>query len=197
MKKLKMMMACVLAVFALGACDDQDLGNRSETQTIATDGDYAAVLPFHASDARQKHTSVISDQGERFNIVTGLMELSKSHFNPNDVAFKESQFLTYDILDASDYSTGLLGRASDSNPDGLNQRRDESFDTGNGSSANGIAPLIDIYELFRQRSVRHLAGDGRHRGNSGFRQQQREHLAGAAEGVCGDPRQEAQQLHAG
>ena len=103
MKKLKMMMACVLAVFALGACDDQDLGNRSETQTIATDGDYAAVLPFHASDARQKHTSVISDQGERFNIVTGLMELSKSHFNPNDVAFKESQFLTYDILDASDY----------------------------------------------------------------------------------------------
>ena len=39
MKKLKMMMACVLAVFALGACDDQDLGNRSETQTIATDGD--------------------------------------------------------------------------------------------------------------------------------------------------------------
>ncbi|MFR9256595.1 MAG: CamS family sex pheromone protein [Merdibacter sp.] len=95
----------------------------------ATDGDYAAVLPFHASDARQKHTSVISDQGERFNIVTGLMELSKSHFNPNDVAFKESQFLTYDILDASDYSTGLLGRASDSNPDGLNQRRDESFDT--------------------------------------------------------------------
>ncbi len=147
MKKLKMMMACVLAVFALGACDDQDLGSRSETQTIATDGDYAAVLPFHASDARQKHTSVISDQGERFNIVTGLMELSKSHFNPNDVAFKESQFLTYDILDASDYSTGLLGRASDSNPDGLNQRRDESFDTGNGSSANGIAPLIDIYEL--------------------------------------------------
>ena len=147
MKKRKMMMACVLAVFALGACDDQDLGNRSETQTIATDGDYAAVLPFHASDARQKHTSVISDQGERFNIVTGLMELSKSHFNPNDVAFKESQFLTYDILDASDYSTGLLGRASDSNPDGLNQRRDESFDTGNGSSANGIAPLIDIYEL--------------------------------------------------
>ena len=73
MKKLKMMMACVLAVFALGACDDQDLGNRSETQTIATDGDYAAVLPFHASDARQKHTSVISDQGERFNIVTGLI----------------------------------------------------------------------------------------------------------------------------
>ena len=40
-----------------------------------------------------------------------------------------------------------MGRASDSNPDGLNQRRDESFDTGNGSSANGIAPLIDIYEL--------------------------------------------------
>ena len=73
------------------------------------------------------------------------MELSKSHFNPNDVAFKESQFLTYDILDASDYSTGLLGRASDSNPDGLNQRRDESFDTGNGSSANlGLDRIVSV-----------------------------------------------------
>lgn len=147
MKKLKMMLACVLTVFALGACDSEDLSNRTETQTVAAEGDYSAVLPFHASDARQKHTSVISDQGERFNIVTGLMELSKAHFNPNDVAFKESQFLTYDILDASDYTTGLLGRASDSNPDGLNQRSDESFDTGDGGSANGIAPLIDIYEL--------------------------------------------------
>ena len=63
MKKLKMMLACVLTVFALGACDSEDLSNRTETQTVAAEGDYSAVLPFHASDARQKHTSVISDQG--------------------------------------------------------------------------------------------------------------------------------------
>ena len=81
---------------------------RQDTQTIATEGDYAAILPFNTSDARQKHTSVISDQGERYNITTGLMELSQNYFSTNNVAFKESQFLTYDILDASDYTTGLL-----------------------------------------------------------------------------------------
>lgn len=137
--------AAVLAL-ALGGCQGND-NAKKETQTIADEGDYAAQLPFHASDARQKHTGVLSDQGERFNITSGLMELSKQHFNQNDVVFKESQFLTYDILDASDYSTGLLGRASDKNPDGLNQQREESFDTGDGKQAKGIAPLVDIYEL--------------------------------------------------
>ena len=39
MKKLKMMLACVLTVFALGACDSEDLSNRTETQTVAAEGD--------------------------------------------------------------------------------------------------------------------------------------------------------------
>lgn len=145
-KMIKLFSAALAGAFLLSACDGNDQ-NRQETQTIATEGDYAAILPFDTSDARQKHTSVTSDQGERYNITTGLMELSESHFSTNDVAFKESQFLTYDVLDASDYTTGLLGRASDSNPDGLNQSRDESFDTGNGETVNGVAPLVDIYEL--------------------------------------------------
>lgn len=146
MKTNKWVLALLAALLMLGACDG-DQQNRQETQTQATEGDYAAILPFHASDARQKHTSVLSDQGERYNITTTLMELSTAHFSTGDVTFKESQFLTYDVLDASDYTTGLLGRASDSNPDGLNQSRDESFDTGNGETVKGVAPLIDIYEL--------------------------------------------------
>ncbi len=146
MKKHKIAVAVCVGVLLLSACDG-DNQNRQETQTVATEGDYAAILPFSTSDARQKHTSVISDQGERYNITTGLMELSQQYFSTNDVAFKENQFLTYDVLDASDYTTGLLGRSSDSNPDGLNQSKDESFDTGNDKSVKGIAPLIDIYEL--------------------------------------------------
>ena len=146
MKINKWMAALCAGVLLLSACDGNNQ-NRQETQTVATEGDYAAILPFSTSDTRQKHTSVTSDQGERYNITTGLMELSQAHFSTNDVAFKESQFLTYDVLDASDYTTGLLGRTSDSNPDGLNQSKDESFDTGNGETVNGVAPLIDIYEL--------------------------------------------------
>lgn len=145
-KTSKLLTVALAGMFVLSACDGNDQ-NRQEMQTIATEGDYAAILPFNTGDARQKHTSVITDQGERYNITTGLMELSESHFSTKDVAFKESQFLTYDILDASDYTTGLLGRSSDSNPDGLNQSREESFDTGNGETVNGVAPLIDIYEL--------------------------------------------------
>ena len=36
-----MMLACVLTVFALGACDSEDLSNRTETQTVAAEGDYS------------------------------------------------------------------------------------------------------------------------------------------------------------
>ncbi|WP_075877849.1 CamS family sex pheromone protein [Merdibacter massiliensis] len=146
MKANKLLLAVITGAFFLSACNG-DQKNRQETQTVATEGDYAAILPFSTSDARQKHTSVTSDQGERYNITTGLMELSENYFKTNNVAFKESQFLTYDVLDASDYTTGLLGRASDSNPDGLNQSADEDFDTGKGKTAKGVAPLIDIYEL--------------------------------------------------
>lgn len=146
MKTTKLLAACLTATLLLSGCNDGNT-SRNDTQTIATEGDYAAILPFNTSDARQKHTSVISDQGERYNITTGLMELSQNYFSTNNVAFKESQFLTYDILDASDYTTGLLGRSSDSNPDGLNQSLEESFDTGNGETVQGVAPLIDIYEL--------------------------------------------------
>ena len=111
MKTTKLLAACLTATLLLSGCNDGNT-SRNDTQTIATEGDYAAILPFNTSDARQKHTSVISDQGERYNITTGLMELSQNYFSTNNVAFKESQFLTYDILDASDYTTGLLGRSS-------------------------------------------------------------------------------------
>lgn len=109
-------------------------------------GEYSAILPYESSDSRIKHASLISDTGARVRMEEGLMELSKKYFSPSEVAYKTQVFLTYDELDATDGSRGLLGTNRDDNPNGLNPSRDEGFDTGNGT-VTGAVVLVDLYEL--------------------------------------------------
>ena len=118
----------------------------SKTSSALYSGDYAASLPFKDSDTRVKHASLISDLDCRVQIESGLMDLSKSYFDPANVTFKTHTFLDYDELDATDGSRGLLGTLRDDNPIGLNPSKDEEFDTGNGISTGPVV-LVDIYEL--------------------------------------------------
>lgn len=119
---------------------------NSNQSTPLSSGGYAAILPFETSDMRVKHSGLFTSLDARIQMEEGLMELSKQHFNPSSVGFKNHVFLTYDELDASDGSRGLLGTTRDDNPNGLNPSFDEEFDTGNGKVA-GVTILVDIYEL--------------------------------------------------
>lgn len=129
-------------IFFLSACSS---GNSNEAAALSAQ-DYAAILPYQASDARVKHIGLISDINVRTEIESGLMDLSKKYFSPNDVAYKTHAFLDYDELDATDGSRGLLGTLRDDNPNGLNLANNEEFDTGNGTVVGGTI-LVDVYEL--------------------------------------------------
>lgn len=146
---MKSKMLIVLSLlFILAGCKSNgpsDPSQMVETQTVVS-GDYGAALPFRNSDARQKHMVMSRSLEDAMYISTGLLDLSKKYFSANDHVFQEGQFLDYDLLDASDLTTGLLGRKSEANPIGLNPAIDEEFDSGNGMINN---PLIvsDIYEI--------------------------------------------------
>lgn len=121
-------------------------------------GDYAAILPFESSDTRVKHVGLISDQDLRIEVESGLMDLSKQYFSPDDVGYKTHVFLDFDVLDATDGSRGLLGTLRDDNPNGLNPRSDAEFDTGNGLVTQAVI-LVDIYELdwYKNDSLRGIS----------------------------------------
>ena len=122
------------------------LAGCSANAAPATTTTYKAVLPYETSDTRTKHVGLISDDDVRTEVERGLMDLSEAHFSPDDVSFKTHAFLTYDELDATDGSQGLLGTLRDDNPNGLNPNNNEAFDTGNGMVQGGII-LADLYEL--------------------------------------------------
>lgn len=108
--------------------------------------EYAASLPYAASDMRGKHVGLVSNEDMRFELEQGLMDLSKQYFSPTSLTFRNHAFLDYDELDATDGSRGLLGTLRDNNPNGLNPGSGEQFDTGNGIS---VGPILvgDLYEI--------------------------------------------------
>ena len=141
MQTSKWIFPVVLSLILCGC----SLDNTNESEAL-NDGEYAAILPYEATDARVKHISLLQDQNVRIQVEDGLMELSKKHFPTDSVAFKTHAFLDYDELDATDGSRGLLGTLRDDNPNGLNPSNNEEFDTGNGVIQGGII-LVDLYEL--------------------------------------------------
>lgn len=140
-----LLLGVLLLVAGCKSSSPEDLTKMVETQSIVS-GDYGAALPFTTSDTRQKHAVMSRSLEDAMYISTGLMDLSKAYVSANDHIFQEGKYLTYDILDASDLTTGLLGRTSESNPIGLNPASDQEFDSGNGMITNPLI-LSDIYEI--------------------------------------------------
>lgn len=120
--------------------------SSGSSSSAITSEDYAAIVPYETSDTRVKHIGLLEDYDVRREVETGLMDLSKTYFSVNEVAYKTHAFLDYDELDATDGSRGLLGTLRDDNPNGLNPGANEEFDTGNGTVTGAII-LVDIYEL--------------------------------------------------
>ena len=141
MRKIKTIIIGLLAM-SLCACSAT---NSNQAKNLSS-GEYAAILPYDTSNTRVKHLGILSDVDLRVQVEKGLMELSKSHFSVNAVAYKTHAFLDYDELDATDGSRGLLGTLRDDNPNGLNPGKNEDFDTGNGV-VDGATILVDLYEL--------------------------------------------------
>ena len=118
---------------------DSDIENLVETQALEK-GDYGATLPFKSSDSRQQHNLRARSLIDSMYIGTGLLQYSKEYFSINNYTIQEGQFLGFDEL------RSLLGRTSDTNPDGMNPASGSSFDTGNGM-INAPVLVRDIYEV--------------------------------------------------
>lgn len=129
----------ILMVCLLSACS---MDNGTSSQSM----EYRAKLPFEHSDARIKHVGILSSVDDRVQVESGLMDLSKSHFDSSQLTYLSHHFLDFDELDATDGSRGLLGTLRDDNPNGLNPTTDTQFDTGNGLVTSATI-LVDIYEL--------------------------------------------------
>lgn len=142
MRTKKISCGIISALLILSGCTS---ANTNESNPIGNE-EYAAIQPYETSDARIKHTALMGNAQSRFLMEQGLMDLSKKHFSPQEVAYKTQEFLDYDELDATDGSRGLLGTSRDDNPNGLNPSADEGFDTGNGT-VTGAVILVDLYEL--------------------------------------------------
>lgn len=150
------MLFCGLLIVGVSGCNkekefENNDNNYQEITTSAVDeDDYAALLPFRSLDASTKGEQSASLL-DSFNICFGLMELSKEYFSVSNHTYKESQFLTYDVLDVSVSSTGLLGHYdSEKNPLGMNPQIDTEFELLDGSKKKiieGDDVVNNIYEL--------------------------------------------------
>lgn len=135
----------------LSGCDASDDSKKNgDTLKAVDNNDYASLLPYQPSDATQKHASLSTNLMDTFAIGAGLMELSKENFSPSTYTFKESTYLDYNTLDASDQSTGMLGRLDkDKNPIGLNPEIGTIYPSEEGDDYTITAQdalLLDIHE---------------------------------------------------
>ena len=142
--------SCMLV---LGGCNKEDKNkadnDKSSEETKAiNEGEYSALLPFSVSDAGQKHAQMQTNLSDTLTIGTGLMELSKEYFSSKTYAFRGGKYLDYNTLDASADNSGLLGRTSKKNANGLNPAVGDVFPTDDGDkkiTANDVL-LLDIFE---------------------------------------------------
>lgn len=154
MNKKRISIGLVAIVVLISGCSNSNKDNKNfnQEETVAIyDDDYRALLPFTASDARIKQAAALNNSlVDAFAVGQGLMKLSKDHFSPKNYIYKENEFLTYDALDASDGSTGILGRTSESNLNGLNPADDMVFQSDKGEIKSPLLLLSVIeYDWYR------------------------------------------------
>lgn len=148
---MKKFISLSFVLLLLWGCGEQPQPNNigSEVTQVVQEGDYAAILPYYESSARMKHATTSTSLDGSYAIGNGLMELSKEHFSSDDHTYSEGVFLSYDALDAFEDQQGLLGRTSETNPNGLNPTVGTKIDTNAGVktiSASDVL-LIDVHEL--------------------------------------------------
>lgn len=147
---------CVLLILGVSGCnkenefENNDNNYQEITTSAVSEDDYDALLPFRSLDSSTKGEQSASLL-DSFNISFGLMELSKEYFSTSKHTYKESQFLTYDILDASVSSTGLLGHYDpENNPMGMNPQIDSEMELQDGANkkiTENDNVINNIYEL--------------------------------------------------
>lgn len=108
----------ILLMFALVACsapEDNEPKNPEETMAVGGGaGSYSILLPFTSSPLRQAY-AINYRETDLMEMGRGLMEKSKSVFDPKTYAVSEGSLLTPDRY------FELLGRESDNNVYGLNK----------------------------------------------------------------------------
>lgn len=151
-KAILIVFVCVL-LFTVTACESDSTTQTQdsvEETSVIQQGDYAALLPFYTGSARIKHSQLSTGVEETMTIGKELMELSKQYFDPDEYTYKDSVFLDYSSLDAVSDGDGLLGRTSETNPNGMNPEVGTEFELTDGTTkeitSNDVV-LHDIYEL--------------------------------------------------
>ena len=149
---MKKILVMFIVLTLLCGCKSEVVNENIESSEVTSAvqaGDYRALLPFEVSSSRIKHAQTSTSLQEAFTIGQGLMNYSKKYFPSNKYAYKEGMFLTYSALDAFDDGMGLLGRTSESNPNGMNPKIGSIFSTNKGDQKiqNNDVLLVDIQEL--------------------------------------------------
>ena len=143
---------CIMLLLISGCNNDSKnqtkKENNSEETKVINEGDYSALLPFTPSDAGQKHAQMQTNLNDTLTIGTGLMELSKEYFSSKTYSFRGGKYLDFNTLDAYSDKTGLLGRRSSKNANGLNPAVGDEFPTDKGTKkiTESDILLLDIFE---------------------------------------------------
>ncbi len=129
----------VLLVLLLAGCQKQD----AETKNVlmeTNEGSYTYLIPFKATDTRNYH-STYQSRYDINEIGAGLEEYSHAYFSTEDYYAQEGQIINRSIL------SDLVGRESDTNPQGLNPAKGSEFMISDSRSLVDAVIVTDVFEL--------------------------------------------------
>ncbi len=100
------------------------------------------MLPYEASTALSPFSCNFKYKSNRnFYGWQRLNGVKQKHFDPDTYVYREGQFLTYSALDATSDGEGLLGRTSETNPNGMNPKVGSRFKTDAGEKKKLLLPM--------------------------------------------------------
>ncbi|MGL5979002.1 MAG: CamS family sex pheromone protein [Erysipelotrichaceae bacterium] len=140
---MKIVRLALVALLLLSGCQDVEINDGENDVVIESviDGEYSFILPYTVNDARQVHNMYKRSIRDVETIGTGLLELSKQHFSPNEYWIKDGELIGYNQL------ISLLRRSSADNTYGLNPESGSMFPNGEGIEIENAVIVNDIYEV--------------------------------------------------
>ncbi len=137
--KRRILTAILVSVFLTTACSKE----APETMNVlpeAGKGSYSYVIPFQATNTRNYH-STYQTEASIYEIGAGMERHSLNYFSPKEYYAREGSVITRSIL------SDLVGRESDSNPQGLNPEKGSSFAISDSRSIVDAVVVTDVFEL--------------------------------------------------
>lgn len=147
---MKKVLLSLLVLVILGGCFSQEteVEELSEVEEVVTnytfskDGQrYALRIPFTQSQLRINHERRAVYKEDTFEITKQLQTMSSSYFPVDKYFISEGA-----VINEALYSN-LLRYESDTNPNGLNPKAGDEYDTVGGRKVEQPVVIIDLFEM--------------------------------------------------